>query len=189
MLASAAGVAISVLTLAHIEGGIRPVIEILYHIKEAMPTNAYAVKYQSGPWYSILQGFWIISPLNAFLCVFGIAGALFGSLPKDKNQDPIFGIIFFMIAFMAISIATPYCQNLRYVSVLFVPFYLMAGLGLWHIVSFIKLKMKNASFYIAIPLSIVIILAAAGDYRRFKKIFLKTCIMDVSIQMLRDYSR
>jgi len=189
MIVSAAGAGISVLTLAHAAGGITPVIEVLTHVKEAMPTNIYAVEYQSGPWYRLLQGFWIISPVNAFLCVLGIAGVFPTSLPNNKNRNAIFGIIFFMLAFMTITIVTPYCQNLRYVSVLFVPFYLMAGLGLWHIVSFAKVKTGNYFFYIAIAFIIAIILAAARDYRNFKKIFLRTGIPDVSMRMVREYSR
>lgn len=189
MIVSAAGAGISILTLAHAAGGIGPVIEVLTHVKEAMPTNIYAVEYQSGPWYHFLQGFWIISPVNAFLCVLGIAGAFPTFLPNNKNRNAIFGTIFFMLAFMTITIVTPYCQNLRYVSVLFVPFYLMAGLGLWHIVSFTKVKTGNYFFYIAIAFIIAIILTAARDYRNFKKIFLKAGIPDVSIRMVREYSR
>lgn len=189
MIVSAVGISISVLTLTHAAGGIRPVIEVLTHVKEAMPTNIYAVEYQSGPWYRLLQGFWIISPVNAFLCVLGITGAFFTSLPDNKNRNAIFGIIFFMLAFMTITIITPYCQNLRYVSVLFVPFYLMAGLGLWHIVSFAKVKTGNYFFYIAIAFIIAIILVAARDYRNFKKIFLRTGIPDLSMRMVREYSR
>ncbi len=189
MVVSAMGASISVLTLAHTAGGIRTIIEILRHVKEAMPSNTYAVQYQSGPWYYLLQGFWIASPLNAFLCVFGIAGTFFISLPNDKNRSAIFGIVFFMIAFMAITAVTPYCQNLRYVSALFVPFYLMAGLGLWHILSFIKIRTEKSFFYIAVAFIIAIILMAARDYQNFKKIFVRTGIMDVSIRMLREYSR
>lgn len=190
MIVSAVGASISVLMLAYAVGGITPIIEILRHVKEAMPTNRYAVEYQTGPWYYLLQGFWIISPVNAFLCVFGIVGVSLASLPNDKNRSAIFGIIFFMIAFMAITIVTPYCQNLRYVSVLFVPFYLISGLGLWYAVSFTKVILHKFSFYILIAFVIVrIALAAVSDYQNFQKIFLRTGIMDVSIRMIREHSR
>jgi len=189
MIVSGVAISASLLTLVYAAGGIKPIIEVLTHIKEAMPTNIYAVEYQSGPWYYFLQGFWIISPVNAFLCVFGIAGAFLSSLPNDKNRSAIFSIIFFMVVFMTITILTPYCQNLRYVSVLYGPFYLMAGLGLWYIVSFIKLKTKDSFVYIAIAFIIAIILVAAGDYRNFKKIFVRTGILDVSIRMVKEYSR
>jgi hypothetical protein len=65
----------------------------------------------------------------------------------------------------------------------------MAGLGLWYIVSFIKLKMKDFFVYVAIAFIIAIILMAASDYRNFKKIFVRTDIPDVSIRMVREYSR
>lgn len=198
MIVSGLGASISVLMLAHTAGGITPILEVLRHIKEAMPTNTYALKYQSGPWYYLLQGFWIISPVNALLCVFGITGMFLQNqtlqkittLANDKNRSAIFGIIFFMIAFMAITIITPYCQNLRYVSVLFVPFYLMAGLGLWYAISFTKVILNKVSFYIVIAFVIGgIALAAVSDYRNFQKIFARTGIMDVSIRMLKEYSR
>jgi hypothetical protein len=197
MIVSGLGAGISLLALAYAAGGIKPIIAVLTHVKEAMPTNAYAIQYQSGPWYYFLQGFWIISPLNASLCVFAIVEAFLGSetlqkgtfLANGKNPSAIFGIILFMITFMTITILAPYCQNLRYVSVLFVPFYLMAGLGLFYIASFIKLKMKNSFFYIAITFTIAIILMAARDYQNFQKIFVRTGIVDVSIRMVKQYSR
>jgi hypothetical protein len=189
MILSGVAISTSLLTLVYAAGGIEPVIEVLKHIKEAMSTNIYAIEYQSGPWYYFLQGFWILTPMNAFLCVFGIAGTFLFSLPNDKNRSAIFSIIFFMVVFMTVTILTPYCQNLRYVSVLYVPFYLIAGLGLWYIVSFIKPRMKDSFVYVAIAFIIAIILVAASDYQNFKKIFVRTGIPDVSIRMVREYSR
>lgn len=181
---------LSFFVIAQSAGGIAPVIEVFKHVKEAMPTNTYAIEYQSGPWYYFLQGFWIISPLNAFLCLVGIAGIILSSASnKGLYRRAIFGIVFFMIAFMAIAIVIPYCQNLRYVSVLFVPFYLIGGLGLWYVFSFVKVMLKESFYTLIAPIAMIIILVAASDYQNFKKIFVETGILDVSIRMVREYSR
>lgn len=195
IIASGAGAGISALILIQAAGGIKPIYEVMQHVKLGLPTNTYAIEYQSGPWYNFLRGFWIISPLSAFLFILGAAGVVLhkGKLQKYvtlANIQAMYGIIFFIIAFMVFSIALPYCQNLRYVSVLFAPFYLTAGLGLWYLISLIRAKLSNFSLVLVSALCLsVIILAAINDYQSFQKIFVKTGIMDVSIRMVREFSR
>ena len=187
------GLFISITCLSYSVGGIRILLEVWRHVKEAIPTNAYAIQYQTGPWYYILQGFWIISPVNAILCVVGITKiCLFNKQKKksalvlSKNRDVLFGIAFFMLAFTAATMFLPYVQNLRYVSVLFVPFYLVSGLGLWSIVAFIKTKINKSSFsIIAVTVILAGIVVAMNDYRNFEKIFIKKGVVDLSIGLLK----
>jgi hypothetical protein len=195
IIASGVGAAISALILIQAAGGIKPIYQVMQHVKLGLPTNTYAIEYQSGPWYNFLQGFWIISPLSAFLFILGVAGVVLhkGKLQKYltlTNTKAVYGIIFFTIAFMVFSIALPACQNLRYVSVLFAPFYLMAGLGLWYLISLIRVRLSNFSLVLVSALCLSgIIIAAINDYKSFQKIFVKTGILDVSIRMVREFSR
>jgi len=125
----------------------------------------------------------------------GLAGVALhkGKLQKYvtlPNLGAMYGIIFFTIAFMAFAIALPYCQNLRYVSVLFTPFYLIAGLGLWYALCLIKTNLSNFSFALVSALVILcVVLSATNDYKSFQKIFVKTGILDVSMRMVKEYSR
>ena len=188
------GLFMSVAYLAYSIGGMRVLLEVWGHVKEAMPTNAYAIQYQTGPWHYLLQGFWIISPVNAILCLVGIARlSLFNkqdrgnTLTFGKNKDVLSGIIFFMLAFTVITMVMPYVQNLRYVSVLFAPFYLVSGFGLWSIAVFIKTKVNKFSFsIIAVIVIMASIVVAMNDYRNFKKAFVKRGLLDLSIGLLKE---
>ena len=194
----ALGVGISIAFLVNVTGGISNIIEALMHMKEAIPTNRYANQYCSGPWYQFFGLLWIVSPVNTILCFVGITETFLTNktyqkvttLPVDKSRSAIFGIIFFMIALMVIIfLAKPHPQNLRYVSVLYVPFYLLSGLGFWYIVSFTKKILKKFySSIVIVGLIAVIMFAAVNDYQNFKKIIVKTRIEDLSIGLLRQSS-
>lgn len=193
------GLAVAVAILIYISGGIQPAIQTFNIWKAAIPTNTYALEYQSGPWYYFLQGFWIISPFNAFMCLIGMAGTLLSvkalrempPLSDQAKRRSILGIIFVAAAFMIIGLATPHFQNLRYVSALYGPFYLVSALGLWYIISLAGV-FKSKGFYsyiVVIGIIIAVGFAAARDYHNFKKIFIRNGILDLSIRMVRECSR
>lgn len=174
---------------SHKVGGFAPVIQVMNHIKEGLPNNIYAIRYQSGPWYYFLQGFWIISPLNTFLFLIGFIGTIFSNAGILKTRRSILGIIYFTVVFMLFSLAIPYSQNFRYISVLYAPFYLIGGLGLWYIILSTKVIAKNLSFYIvSVFFVVIILLGAIHDYQSFQKIFAKTGIIDLSIRLVRECS-
>ncbi len=187
------GSGISALLLVHAAGGLTPVLEVIRHVKEAMPTNTYAIEYQSGPWYQFLHGFWIMSPASVLLCVLGITGIVMPSgrlYPDIDRRREAIGILLISTVFFLIAIATPYCQNLRYVSVLYVPFYLLGGLGLWYAAMALKSLLRDFPFYVIIvSLALLLIVASISDYANFKKIFIRTGILDVSIRMVRECAR
>ncbi len=198
IILSALGVGVAITILTQISGGVTTIIDSMRCWVKAMPTNQYAIEYQSGPWYYFLEGFWIVSPLSAILCLIGIAGSLLpqeilpktGTFSNAVNHRAIRGIVLFIIVFMTAAILTPLFQNMRYVSVLYAPFYLISGLGLWCVISIARSMLKVFYFRIAVASIIVaIIFMAVRDYKAFEKIFIRTGIKDVSIKMLRDYSR
>ncbi|NQU95950.1 MAG: glycosyltransferase family 39 protein [Candidatus Omnitrophica bacterium] len=191
------GIVISVVYLSHAAGGFSNILEVWQHVKEAMPTNRYAIEYQSGPWYQFVGSAWIVSPVNTILFLIGMLGTFFSRSSDsrspasaiDKNRNIIFGIIIFIITFMSITVLTPYCQNVRYVSVLFAPFYLVGGVGLWHIMTYIRSKLDNFYFSIVVACVVVsLIISAAMDYQNFIKIFVKKSAIDTSIRTLRECS-
>ncbi len=173
----------SITVLSHFTGGFSNVLEVLRHLKEGLPTNAYAIESQTGPWYYLPGSFWIISPLNAILCVTGVVAAL---IFNKQNRDTVLAIIIFSAILIFITVAIPHLQNLRYVSVLFAPFYLIAGLGLWHILMLLKGRLSNSAFLL-LSFGIVILLSvtAMQDYERFQKKFVSTQLRDMSIRLLR----
>ena len=95
-----------------------------------------------------------------------------------------------LIALMSILFLTKeHSLNLRYVSVLTVPFYLMSGLGLWHIILLTKKIFKNSLFNIFIAVIFgVFIIISISDYQNFKRIIVKSGIKDLSFQLLKESS-
>lgn len=184
---------IYILGLTQAAGGIKPILLVLQHMKEALPTNTYAIEYQTGPWYNFLLGFWITSPISALLFIAGTIGGLLYSkkllqYSNPPNIGPIYGIIFFSITFLIFLINLPLSQNLRYASPLLTPFYLIAGLGFWYIVSPLKIRLAKFSLYFAYSLIIlVLILCAISDYLKFQRIFVKTITADTSINLLKKF--
>jgi hypothetical protein len=190
-------IVIAAAILTHAAGGIVPVVEVIRHWKEAVPTNRYAIEYQTGPWYYFLQGFWIISPSTALLF---LAGAFNSFLPQRTKSNPnalpdtidrraALGMLLVVTGLVIMAIARPYFQNLRYVSVVFVPFYLIGGFGLWYLLSLIKVLTKERVFYVIVFLTAAVLLAALiNDYLMFKRIFIRTGILDTSIRMIREFS-
>ncbi len=177
---------VSLVFLARVTGGFSAIIEVLTHLKETMPINRYAMEYQSGPWYEFLEGFWIISPVNSFLFLVGIAATIAG---RVKNRALMIGFISFTIIFVAMAIM-PCCQNLRYVSVIFAPFYLVGGAGFWYVISYIRSVSKEFSFSVIVGcIGVVLIIAAMSDYYKFQKIIIRPDILDVSIRLVREFSK
>lgn len=180
------GIGISVLVLGHVAGGIPRVLEVLKNIKDAMPTNTYAIDYQTGPWYRILEGFWILAPVSSVLYIIGIAGVFLGD--RRAGQKIIAKwFIFIISSFLFITIVTPYMQNMRYLSVTFVPFYLICGVGVWYLASLAKDFFKRGAFYATIAVAaLALIFVSISDYQKFRQIFVKRGIRDISIRLLRE---
>jgi hypothetical protein len=180
------GISVSVLVLGHVFGGIPRVLEVLRHLKDAMPTNSYAVDYQSGPWYRILEGFWILTPAGFVLFVIGIIGVFSGDHHARQNIIAT-GLLFITLSLLLITIVTPYMQNIRYLSVTFVPFYLICGVGLGYLTFLAKDFFKGGAFYAMVAIIVLeLMFVSIGDYQKFQQIFINRGIRDLSIRMLRE---
>lgn len=197
IIASAAGLGLVFAVTAQSVGGFSAFIEIFQHWKEAIPTNQYAVAYETEPPLLFLRGFWLISPFGTTLCLVGVLAVLlrpsvyqkFFNLPLGRDRKVIIWIALFMMAFIA-SDTMPYFPNLRYVSATFGPFYLMAGLGIWSLVSYARSRMKNFTFILFVG-CVVFICATATirDYEMFRKSFMRTGILDTTIRLIEESLR
>jgi hypothetical protein len=179
--------------LVAVVGGPGVALEVLRHVKDAMPTNAYAIDYQTGPWYRIPEGLWILTPACFILCIFGIGANLIrfrdnaSAIADGYARTVISGMIFFTCLFIFITMLTPYCQNIRYISAVYGPFYLIAAMGMWALINFLRVKLRgvtlNAAMFIA---AVVMVVIAVNAYGTFDRIFLKYGIRDISVRLLRE---
>jgi hypothetical protein len=178
--------------LANAAGGASNIIATVKNNLGSPGTNRYAVLYQSGPWYSYIQCLFIISPITMVLSGIGIVGlalalrslAFYASVGYRK--EAVLGILFFALAFLAIAMVPRHMINLRYITVVYVPFYLMAGVGFWHIVCLVKKIFAGFPLYAAIIAIMALLVAAAvSDYRNFKKVFVEKRVSDLSVRLLK----
>lgn len=190
---------VAFLFMAALTGGIGVLTGILKHVKDAMPTNNYGVVYQSGPVRYFLQEFILVSPLSAFFFVFSLLAVSlparltgrFRAGPTAFESRIVGGMIFFVIAFFLIAAIVPYSQNLRYISAVFLPFYLVSGFGFWKMVLLLR-SFFDKRFHAAIILVLfltVVGIGAVSDFMNFRKLFLMTDCLDLSVKMVRECLR
>lgn len=163
-------------------GGITPIIEAIRHLTGT--PNRYATVLQSGHWFDFLRGFWTISPLSTFLFIIGIFAVFISNTKTLKSRQNILGVILFTVAFLVFLLSIPSSRNFRYVSLLYVPFYLVAGLGLWRVILSMKNIAKNFSFRIVSALIVVLVIFSAWrDYRFFQLKLSKYADIPVSLMV------
>ncbi len=171
--------------LAYSVGSLAELARIVSGRPAANATNAYALGYASGPGYLLLQGFWIVSPVSV---LFGLAGgfAAFRARAAFKSrEEQVRWIAIFTLVQIAIPMMIPHWLNLRYVSVAFGCFCLVAGLGFWFAVTLIlsRIKMSDRKV-LAGMVALAAIAGAIGDYARFERYFVRDQTADLSIRML-----
>jgi len=181
----AVGTLIGIGFLAYLSHGVAPFLEVLRDHMGAIARNEYAIEYQSCSWFRFIKGFWILSPLGATFCATGIVVTFF----VGKRYPLLYGLVFFTVTLVIITMKTPYCMNYRYVSAMFAPFCLLAGTALWYCAAFVKDKLKGAASLAVIAcLMLVVVIAAAVDYSAFQKMFVRTHVKDISIKIVEDVS-
>ncbi|MFC1668663.1 glycosyltransferase family 39 protein [Chlamydiota bacterium] len=108
-------------------------------------------------------------------------------IAKGAENDVACCVIYFVIAFLAfLFIAKEHSLNLRYAGVIYAPFYLLCGLGLWYTIMFFRWISRSFAQYVIIPcVIIVLVVTPYDDYRNFKKYIVKSGIVDLSIGLFR----
>ncbi|MDD5423986.1 MAG: glycosyltransferase family 39 protein [Candidatus Omnitrophica bacterium] len=189
--ASAAGICF----MAYSLGGIGSMFEVIRHISEAMPFNQYAVSYQSGPWYNIIYGLFILSPLNVLLCAAGMAGFAADLLKGNRGPEGVDrwvagGLMAILTAYVIVMTWAPYCQNVRYLSPVYGIFYLVSGIGAWYVYLYLKTRFKAADLKVMVCLMVAVaVFSAMSDYGYFRKALHKMKIVDITLKALESRPR
>jgi hypothetical protein len=192
--AGLAGVAAAVGWLAGAVGGLSTLWTIVSGIPAANAANVYAIEYQTGPAWRVFQAFWIVSPVASLLCVAGLSGLLLARLRLLSTLESLawesletgLWIGAFFLSFLALPMLLPHWINLRYVSVIYGPFYLLAGIGAWSVLE-LATRVSGLDRRAAIAaVFAVIVLAAAADVRFFRKVIVERGLPDLSIRFLLE---
>ena len=139
-----------------------------------------------------------MSPVAAVLAVVGLGVLLFSHrklnllhVPAEAANWQVVGwITLFMLAYLASPMVLPHWLNLRYISVLFGPFYLIAGLGFWYCASLCRnlLKISDGKVFAGLAIAALSI-GAAADYHRFQRIVVREGVNDLSIKNVLDVDK
>ncbi|MFA5148028.1 MAG: glycosyltransferase family 39 protein [Candidatus Omnitrophota bacterium] len=188
--AIAAGAAGALALLAFVAGGPAQLLGVMKHVRDGMPLNAYAIEYQTGPWYNMLLALFTISPLNTVFCVAGISAFIAGRKDKDIAPEISYGSIFMLLAFVSVTVIVPYCQNLRYISPVYALFYLIGGIGAWYTYGYLKSRLSGIALKAAVSVMAAVILCSAfADYSYFRKTFVGKNVQDIPIKVLKKWPR
>jgi len=191
MAGGLAGLAITIGWLAISVGGLSVLANIVTNIPSSNAENLDAIQYQSGPGYLLLRALEIMSPVTAVLGLVGLGVLLFSHrklnllhVPAEAANWQVVGwITLFMLAYLALPMLLPHWLNLRYISVLFGPFYLIAGLGFWYCASLCWNRLKTFDRRVFAGLAIAALsIVAVADYHRFQRIFIRDGLIDLSIR-------
>ncbi len=183
----------SFVILALLCGGVPAVFEVVRHNSQALSGNLYATIYQNGPWYSLPLAFWVISPLTAASC---FAGLFTLCLPgrylarycqlSARQIAVMRGLGVLIVLIITVATVPPSFKNLRYVSFILGPWYLMSAFGISCVLTVITRsagrRMATAYPWIAFA---VIALSCRSDYLRYTNVFF-TKIPDLTPRVLSD---
>jgi len=198
LLLAAEGLAMLTITIAWLAisvGGLSVLVKIVSSIPGSNAVNEYAIETQSGPGYLLLRALEIMSPIAAVLCLVG-CGVVLLSRGKPNllhiqneaaNLQVIGWITLFMLAYLAWPMVLPHWLNVRYIAVIFGPFYLIAGLGFWYCASLCREKLKTLDRAVFAWLAITVLsIGALADYHRFQRFCVRGGLKDLSITEVVD---
>ena len=196
VILSMVGLGVSLFIISYFAGGFQAIVKYITITRSLEPKVLYAAQCESGPWYQFIEMLWMLEPVSTILFFIGITGVFLSkanyikkiTLPIIKDTSGISWIVFFTIAYMvALFIFKEHTLNLRFVSFLYIPFYLLSGLGLWCIISLAKKAFKTLHFYLASTIiAIIIITSAFNNYHTFNTFISNPISKDLSIRILRD---
>jgi 4-amino-4-deoxy-L-arabinose transferase-like glycosyltransferase len=179
--ATTVGMGASLLWLSDQVGSLADYVGIVMGIPKANAANPYAIEYASGSPFLLLQAFWIVAPVASLLSVAGLLAVL------KKRERPLVFLACFTGAYIAIAMAMPHFLNLRYVGNTYGSFCLLAGLGIWYLISqgWAWLDVADRRVFAVIAIAIVLG-GAVADYLRFQRYFVRDETVDLKIKMLLD---
>lgn len=178
-LASVA-VALTVWTL--VAGTPSAAISSAIHLMRAAGSNPYAAQAYSGPWHQFFYLLWIAGPLTALMALAGIVAA---GIVDDHRAVALAATM--TALFMLLGSFGPQLQNLRVISPSNGPYCLLAGLGLWWLLSSAAAYIRD---YRAVLIVALLCLAVEGahDYRAFTNIVVRSGMQDLAVTGIREVS-
>jgi hypothetical protein len=186
ILAGAVGTAAySFALMAYLCGGVSAALETTRHSAQSAPHNLYGAMFQSGPWYSLPLGLWVLGPLAAFCCAAGLAALIAPGNARslDPRQRAIaLGLGALIVLVITAATLPPALKNLRYISFIVGPWYLMAGLGLTYMVTRLRgILGPRAGRALNVAAVLLVLVSCWSDYSRFHELVVRRGMADLDV--------
>ena len=154
------------------------------HTKNAMPTNEYIITYQNTSSWKTLESLFKMSPIS-FLCFSATLLSGLFRLQRYRTFDLTCYLSIISAVWILSICSLDYMQNLRYLSTIILPYYLLAALGFYEFIKIIRTSIKNE--FIIIAISLLILLGSFYDYYTFQTLLVNKSIGDLSVGLILKY--
>ena len=191
LVGASAGGAIAVLgVMSWAVGGFANVVNVALGIGPANAANLYALQFQTGPGYQLLQGFWIMGPLLITLALAGMAVVLGRRAAGFHEPASILGLAMFTLVLLAIPMILPHWLNLRYVSVIFAPLCLFAATSVVQVLRLARRLPGRYDFTAALVVAAIILAQSSfSEYRTFERSWVQQDPGDLSIRLILESAK
>lgn len=171
-------IAVAVSIWAFLAGGFQPALAAAWHLAAGTPGNAFLQQCCSGPWYYLPYLLWITGPLTAVLAAIGIVVMILGI--RDRwMAGPV---LLMLVVFFSFASFAGNWKYLRAVAPADGSYCLMAGLGLWWLMVWIKQFLSPAEFRTAVGIVVLVVaVAAARDLQVLQSTVVDTGMQELSI--------
>ena len=187
----AASLALAVAVWVALAGDARTALESVVHSTRSA-SGQWAQQYCSGPWYQFPYLLWIVGPLTAAAALAGAGIALSLGWAKVSSHLAIAdhraaGLAAFVtLGFVCFASFVPHLQYLRIVSPAAGSYCLLAGVGLWFLLSMAhRLMGKFGQYAAALALGVAILVAGIHDYRSFTNVVVRSGMEELSVFGIR----
>lgn len=182
----AASLAVALAVWVALAGDARTALLSVEHSTRSA-AGAWAQQYCSGPWYQFPYLLWIVGPLTAAAALLGAAIAVSisnDSLIADHRAARL--AAFVTLGFVSFASFVPNLQYLRIVSPVAGSYCLLAGVGLWFLLSMTRTLLgRPAQHAAALTVGAAILIAGIHDYRSFTNVVVRSGMEELSVFGIR----
>jgi len=144
-----------------------------------------------GPWWQLAYLLWIVGPLTAAMAIAGIATSIFPAKVRARLGIEDFGayrlpaVIF--VSFLVFASLVGTLQYLRILSPADGPYCLLAGLGLWNLLTIARRFLSAADFRtLALVMLLAVAIEGVRDYQIFTYVVVRTGMQDLTATWIRN---
>ncbi len=160
-------------------GGFSEFAQVMVAWQRANAANDYALAMQTGPGYLLFVGFFTVAPMLSVMAALGIGALAFARraeqrvalLGSEAAWRAAVGMTAVTAGFLAAPMVLAHWLNLRYVSVVFAPIAVLAGIGIAATVQVASDQFSLRPLQRRALLAVLLLLTAHVDYGGFYRDF------------------